>query len=203
MKVNKSIIMLILVIFLFSLTSVCAGEMDDAIASDDTDQIELSSNDKISEDNLQTNEEKATLGESDDSTDVNLKSSDGDELSSSGEFDELQKLIDNASDKSTINLEHNYTYTIGTDNITEGITITKDLTINGNGFAINAQNKSRIFNIESGINVVLNNITFINGYTEGNGGAILAYGNVDITGSHFINNTAVDGGAVYFNTAGL
>ncbi|MBE6502664.1 MAG: hypothetical protein E7Z79_09545, partial [Methanobrevibacter thaueri] len=121
MKVNKSIIMLILVIFILSLTSVCAGEMDDAIASNDTDQIELSSNDKISEDNLQTNEEKATLGESDDSTDVSLKSSDGDELSSSGEFGELQKLIDDASDKSTINLERNYTYTIGTDTITEGI----------------------------------------------------------------------------------
>ena len=123
--------MLILVIFLFSLTSVCAGEMDDAIASNDTDQIELSSNDKISEDNLQTNEEKATLGESDDSTDVSLKSSDGDELSSSREFGELQKLIDDASDKSTINLERNYTYTIGTDTITEGISITKNLTING------------------------------------------------------------------------
>ena len=196
MKVNKSIIMLILVIFILSLTSVCAGEMDDAIASNDTDQIELSSNDKISEDNLQTNEEKATLGESDDSTDVSLKSSDGDELSSSGEFGELQKLIDDASDKSTINLERNYTYTIGTDTITEGIIITKNLTINGNGFTIDAQGKSRILNIESGINVVLNNITFINGYTEVNGGAIFAYGNVDITGSRFINNTAVDGGAI-------
>ena len=42
----------------------------------------------------------------------------------------------------------------------------------------------------------MNNITFINGYTEGNGGAIFAYGNVDITGSRFINNTAVDGGAI-------
>ena len=178
--------------------------MEDTISSYDTDQIELSSNDKIIEDNLQKSEENVALGEGDDSaTDVGLKSSDGDELSSSGEFDELQKLIDNASDKSTINLERNYTYTIGTDNITEGITITKDLTINGNGFAINAQNKSRIFNIESGINVVLNNITFINGYTEGNGGAILAYGNVDISGSLFINNTASIGGAVYLGSGNV
>ena len=103
MKVKKSIIMLMLVIFLFSLTSVCAGEMDDAMASDDTDQIVLSSNDGIAEDNLKTSGEKS---------DVSLKSSDGDELSSSGEFGELQKLIDDASENSVVNLERNYTYTV-------------------------------------------------------------------------------------------
>ncbi|WP_298502357.1 hypothetical protein [uncultured Methanobrevibacter sp.] len=187
MKVKKTIILLTLVVFLASLANVYAGEMDDALASEDASQIGVSS---TVEDNLQASEEN-DIAEKTGNHDWN-------KLSSSGEFDELQKLIDNASDNGIINLEHNYTYTVGTDTITEGIGISKNLTINGNGFAIDAQGKSRIFNIDGGTNVLLNNITFTNGFSEGNGGAILAYGNVDIVGSRFINNTAVDGGAVYF-----
>lgn len=78
---------------------MCAGEIDD------TDQIVLSSNDGIAEDNLKTSEEKVTLSESDDSaeSDVSLKSSDGDELSSSGDFGELQNLLDGALENSEIN----------------------------------------------------------------------------------------------------
>ena len=183
MKVKKTIILLTLVVFLASLANVYAGEMDDALASEDASRIEVSS---TVGDNLQaTNAMAEQTG-----------NQDWNKLSSSGEFDELQKLIDNASDNGIINLEHNYTYTVGTDTITEGIGISKNLTINGNGFAIDAQGKSRIFNIDGGTNVLLNNITFTNGFSEGNGGAILAYGNVDIAGSRFINNTAVDGGAV-------
>lgn len=185
MKVKKTIILLTLVVFLLSLANVYAGEMDDALASEDASQIGVSS---TVEDNLQASEENAIVEQTGNYY--------ADKLSSSGEFDELQKLIDNASDNGIINLEHNYTYTVGTDNITEGISISKNLTINGNGFTIDAQGKSRIFNIDSGTNVVLNNIIFINGFTEGNGGAILSYGNVNIAESSFINNTAVDGGAV-------
>ncbi|MEE1135045.1 MAG: hypothetical protein UHW60_09755, partial [Methanobrevibacter sp.] len=208
MKIKKSIIMLMLVIFLFSLTSVCAGEMDDAMASDDTDQIVLSSNDGIAEDNLKTGDEKVTLAESDDSaeSDVSLKSSEGDVLSSSGNFGELQKLIDDASENSEINLERNYTYAVGTDTITNGITISKSLTINGNGFTIDAQGKSRIFNIASEITVALNNITFINGYVDGDGGAVYFGGSGEILNCNFINNNVTglygSGGAVEFTGEG-
>ena len=187
MKVKKTIILLTLVVFLASLANVYAGEMDDALASEDASQIGVSS---TVEDNLQASEENAIVEQTGNYY--------ADKLSRSGEFDELQKLIDNASDNGIINLEHNYTYTVGTDNITEGISISKNLTINGNGFTIDAQGKSRIFNIDSGTNVVLNNIIFINGFTEGNGGAILSYGNVKIAESSFINNTAKSGGALYF-----
>lgn len=90
-------------------------------------------------------------------------------------------------------MERNYTYTIGTDTITEGISITKSLTINGNGFTINAQGKSRIFNIGTDANVVLNNITFINGYTQGNG---------EVAICNFDDNDAVYAGAVYFSSTG-
>ena len=185
MKVKKTIILLTLVVFLLSLANVYAGEMDDALASEDASQIGVSS---TVEDNLQASEENAIMEQTGNYY--------ADKLSRSGEFDELQKLIDNASDNGIINLEHNYTYAVGTDTITEGISISKNLTINGNGFTIDAQGKSRIFNIDGGTNVLLNNILFTNGFSEGNGGAILAYGNVNIAGSSFINNTAVDGGAV-------
>ena len=75
-----------------------------------------------------------------------------------GTFAELQKKIDEAFEGSTINLENDYKsgeYT--------GMSITKSLTINGNGHTIDAQNYGYIFDIESD-NVVLKNITFINAY---------------------------------------
>ena len=167
MKIKKTIILLTLVIFLLSLANAYASEMDDTLASEDASQIEVSS---TVEDTLQASE---TLEQTDDNG-AELKATDEDELSSSGEFGELQKLIDDASDKSTINLERNYTYTIGVDNITEGIIISKNLTINGNGFSIDAQKKSRIFHIKNGTNVVLNNIIFLNGVSGDCGGAVLA-----------------------------
>ena len=119
MKIKKTIILLTLVIFLLSLANAYASEIDDTLASEDASQIEVSS---TVEDDLQASE---TLEQTDDNG-AELKTIDEDELSSSGEFGELQKLIDDASDKSTINLERNYTYTIGADNITEGISITQN-----------------------------------------------------------------------------
>ena len=79
-----------------------------------------------------------------------------------GAFELLQYLIDNATENSTLNLTRNYTYTIGVDIITEGIKINKPLTINGNGFTIDALGQSTTFDICSK-NVVLNNISFKNG----------------------------------------
>ena len=43
-----------LVICLFSITSVCASEIDNSIASEDTSQMGLSDSNKIIEDDLQT-----------------------------------------------------------------------------------------------------------------------------------------------------
>ena len=48
MEFRKTIILLMLAIFLFSITSVCASEIDNPIASEDTSQIELSVNDEMS-----------------------------------------------------------------------------------------------------------------------------------------------------------
>ena len=56
MEYKKIIIPLILAIFLLSITSVCASEMDDTIAGEDVKSMELSI-DEIDEDNLKTDDE--------------------------------------------------------------------------------------------------------------------------------------------------
>ena len=56
MECKKIIIPLILAIFLLSITSVCASEIDNAMASEDTKSMELSI-DEIDEDNLKTDDE--------------------------------------------------------------------------------------------------------------------------------------------------
>ena len=47
MKHNKIIILLIFAIFLLSITSICASEIDTPVSSGDADQIELSENTEI------------------------------------------------------------------------------------------------------------------------------------------------------------
>ena len=122
-----------------------------------------------------------------------------------GDFAWLQKQIDAAS--GTLNLARDITYTIGLDTITEGIKIEKPITINGNGHKINAQGKSRIFDISDTSNVVFNNITFMNGFTDTYAGAIKMDGvnDVKILNSNFINNTAEEscGAVLYENGKGL
>ena len=118
-----------------------------------------------------------------------------------GDFNILQSLINRADANSVLTLDRNYTFTIGMDeNLTDGIVIDKPITINGNGYTINALQKARIFNITSD-NVVLNNITFTNATTSGDGGAVYFYKNSEgnVTNCNFVNNSAKNGGAIYFN----
>ena len=58
MKYKKSIIVLVLVIFIFGAASVCASDADDTIiVSEDTSQIELSVGSELDGDNLKTSEQ--------------------------------------------------------------------------------------------------------------------------------------------------
>ena len=123
---------------------------------------------------------------------------------SSGEksFDELEEIIINSQDNSTINLNYDYKYD-GLDNFT-GIVVDKNnLTINGNGHVIDANsgnNSVRIFNI-TGSNVILKNLIFTNANSDSflNGGAIYNTGAyLSVVNSTFINNSAnFYGGAIY------
>ena len=63
-----------------------------------------------------------------------------------GDFDMLQNLINKSGANSIINLNRSYIYTQGYDTMTDGILISNNnVTINGNGYTIDATGKTRIF----------------------------------------------------------
>ena len=119
-------------------------------------------------------------------------------VNDNGTFNDLQSKIDAAGVGCVVNLENNYIYDDSFSN--NGITISNPITINGNGFTINGMGQSRIFDITSLNNVILNNITFMNGHSN-IGGAIILDGDVSdivIDNCKFINSTATqNGGAIY------
>jgi len=112
-------------------------------------------------------------------------------------FKNLQTLI-NDDTTGEITLDRDYY-----GNSTE-IVISKNITINGNGHTLNANGSSRIFHITAGY-VVINNLTFVNSFTESDGGAV--YFDSGSTGivrnCNFTNNTINGnyyvGGAVCFS----
>ena len=108
-----------------------------------------------------------------------------------GSFKDLQTDIDNAKD--VINLTRDYTFHDGDS----GVKISKKITINGNNHIIDAKNNCRIFTITAP-HVTLINLTFINGYSTDNGGAIYTtWNDLTIKESKFVNNHAKNGGAIY------
>ncbi|MCF0226819.1 MAG: hypothetical protein HUK28_05890, partial [Methanobrevibacter sp.] len=98
--------------------------------------------------------------------DVNTDNSVASVADTPGNFTELQGEINSISSGGTLELTKNYT---NTDNFTmSGIVINKAITIDGKGYTIDGNGKSRIFNITDGITVTLKNITIINGYNNFN-----------------------------------
>ena len=126
------------------------------------------------------------------------------------EFNSLQTLIDNAQENSVIELTQNYTYN-AEDEITKGIIINKNITIDGKGHTIDAKDKSRIFNIQA-LGVTFKNIIFANGNSDH--GSAICYENdntekinFEIFNCTFVNNTANNppslfegSGAIYIKT---
>ncbi|WP_296856904.1 hypothetical protein [uncultured Methanobrevibacter sp.] len=110
-------------------------------------------------------------------------------LGDNGDYDAFQ---DKYNAGNTIELENNYTFS-------NEFEISKDVTINGNGYSIKASGENRIFTISNEAKVILNNITFLNGNPLDVGGSIYIYGtsNVEINNCVFKNNSALDGGAIY------
>jgi uncharacterized repeat protein (TIGR01451 family) len=86
------------------------------------------------------------------------------------------------------------------------ITISKSITLTGqsqSGTMINGSDSNWIFNVTSGANVVIQNLTLTNGKapdrdsTLNYGGAIYNMGNLTVLNCIFTNNTARVGGAIY------
>ncbi|MBQ2653753.1 MAG: hypothetical protein IJF83_09355 [Methanobrevibacter sp.] len=120
--------------------------------------------------------------------------------SSSGNFTELQNIINAAKTGDTITLERDYTYN-GDFNSPRGIIfIANNLTIDGNGHTLNGLSKSRILFILPGLaanKITLKNITFKNGYTDSYGGSILNMADLTITNCVFEKSYAnIAGGAI-------
>lgn len=171
MKFKKTLLAFCLIMCIFfCVSSVAAGDVNDtAIASENQDSVDANvataevDNEKIENDVISSSNEEI----------LNAKDN--------GTFTALQNKIDAAAEGSTITLENDYKYNEGFN--TTGIKISKNLTIEGNGHTIDGLHKSRIFHMVDEsfdskdiasieYNVVLNNIKFINGYSQEAGGSI-------------------------------
>ena len=106
-----------------------------------------------------------------------------------GSFTDLNNLIQSSS-SSVISLNKNYIYDPVKDaNLSNGIVISKSITINGYGYYIDADfNPVRIFTVNS--NSAFRNITFRNSMLDSSGIAILANSPVNISYCTFDNNWA-------------
>jgi predicted outer membrane repeat protein len=190
-KMKKGLLVILLIACLmFSVSAVAAADFNDTAMTGE-DEIGMSDADAVLE----------SSGNGISDADVLMKSSNEEMLEASDDatFTALQNKINNASDGATITLDRDYTYDDGFS--TKGIEINKDLTINGNGHTLNGLSKSRIFIMHYGKilnnNIVLNNIKFVNGYTDLYGGAIFNYADLTLNGCTFTDNHAANcGGAV-------
>ena len=118
-------------------------------------------------------------------------------------FSALQKLItENTNGTLYLNSSYHY-YPEWDSHLINGVKVNKTITINAFNTTVDGKNIARIFEV-SAANVIINNITFVNGLTNGTqtqGGAILWDGNGgQLINSIFVNNTAiVHGGAIRWN----
>ena len=187
-----SILALIFIVIILSISAVSAAEdtTDDIISADDGQELIL---DESIADDVSTSDndnEDIILGENND--DGFLES--GDETPT-GTFTQLNQAI-NGNNNATITLNSNYKYSEGDDNFIHGIKISRELTINGNGFTLDGSHIASIFYMEDGYWVTFKDINFINGNATGSaderhGGAIsIRRGNCIAENCNFTNNTA-------------
>ena len=182
MKYKKGLIFICLIICLFSIASVCASDVNETIVANEN-QIEIDSgNDNVTAIDEQDVDEVGITEEN--------------ELSATpGKFSALSNLIKHSN--GTVKLSRDYEY--GGGAIT-GITISKTVTVDGNGHELNGNKSSRIFLVEAD-NVVLKNIKFVNGKHTQKGGAVYITGkNCKIINCSFIGGSANSGGGAYGGT---
>ena len=183
-----------LAVFLLSIVSVSASETDNTIASEDTDSIELSADNDIIGDNLQTNDENddLTLTGNDDTLSVK---NDTEVLGDNpGTYSGLSSEIGSGGN---ITLQHDY-YTYDTGNT---IKITIDGIIDGKGAVIDMAGAGPyIHAFEVSVSgVTIKNLTIKNANYNYGGSAIYFSGNGTVTNCNFISNNAGSYGAVFFS----
>ena len=172
MKYKKSIIIIMLTIFLFAIAAASASDVNETVmANEDTGQMELSANDE-------------TLSSETDS-----------EILAAGQYT-YSDLRNQIGSGGNITLTKG-TYTYNNDGDT--IEITDSGVIDGNGAVIDmAGFNKRAFEVYAS-GVTLKNLTIKNVNFKGNGGAIHFNQTGSVTNCNFTNNTAsAAGGAVFF-----
>ena len=110
-----------------------------------------------------------------------------------GEFAKLDRIVHFAGENSIVTLTQNYTFSIGLDDVSEIYIQQMGLSINGNGYTINALNQSNIFYAFNGGRINIFNCSFVNGQN-----LFRDMDYVSISNCNFINNSANFGGAVEF-----
>ena len=179
----------LLFIVIATASSASANDLSDDVVSDiDDDKLEIEQdNDVINEENSNQLSE-VSADDADASLGAGVMS-----------FGQLQGQINSVFEGGTLTLNNDYQW----DSSFTGdlVVIEKAMTINGNGHVIDARKQTRIFYIPAD-GVVLNNITFLNGYGDSKGGGLggCLYLENDLTTINhcsFVNCTAVTaGGAI-------
>ena len=200
MKYKKTIILLALVVFLLSIAGVSASEIDNTIASENANTIELSTDNDIIEDNLQTSEENEALASTD--YDEAIAQTDTEVLGAdSATYSDLANEINQPGN---IKLKHkNYTFNDGAKFI---IISESDKVIDGDGAVIDMNGSTiRAFTVTAS-GVTIKNLTIKNANYDGQGGAIyfsVSATSGTVTNCNFAGNTVdYNGGAVYFSSTG-
>ena len=145
----------------------------------------------------------------------------------SGTFTDLYARILDAQENHSgiLDLPYDFTYNEEIDGLySNGIQISDNITINGNGYTISGNNSVIIFDVTCQDLVTFNNVTFAdshgaistqaplniinctfinNNRSSDNGGAIYSTNNLRITGTTFTNNAAVKGGAIHIEGADI
>ena len=116
-------------------------------------------------------------------------------------FTDLQNAIGLVTGTLTLNQNVAMTAKEAAD-FTNGITINKDITIDGKGHTIDAKNLGRIFSIGEGFTVTLTNATLINGRAV-EGGAIYNDGSLTLSDVKLSDNAADNYGGAVFNNGHL
>ena len=116
-------------------------------------------------------------------------------------FTDLQNAIGLVTGTITLNQNVAMTAKEAAD-FTNGITINKDITIDGKGHTIDAKTLGRIFNIGEGFTVTLTNATLINGKAT-EGGAIYNDGSLTLSDVKLSDNAADSYGGAVFNNGEL
>ena len=116
-------------------------------------------------------------------------------------FTDLQNAIGLVTGTITLNQNVAMTAKEAAD-FTNGITINKDITIDGKGHTIDARDLGRIFSIGEGFTVTLTNATLINGKAD-KGGAIYNDGSLTLSDVKLSDNAADSYGGAVFNNGHL